>query len=127
MHVFERLSGFIAEQRDTPVGLITYQIEGEACEIVSLDSLVEGQGVGSSLVAAVRGVAMEQGCARLWLVTTNDNTPALRFYQKQGFRLVMLHKYAIETARQLKPEIPTHGFDGIPIRDEIELEVRLDT
>jgi len=58
-------------------------------------------------------------------MTTNDNTAALRFYQKWGFLLVAVHRNAVEQARKLKPEIPLTGIDGIPLRDEIELEVLL--
>jgi hypothetical protein len=60
----------------------------------------------------------------LWLVTTNDNTHALRFYHRLGFRLAALHPGAVEAARRLKPEIPLLGLDEIPIRDELELEIR---
>jgi len=31
------------------------------------------------------------GVARLWLAVTNDNTPALRFYQRRGWDVVALH------------------------------------
>jgi DNA-3-methyladenine glycosylase I len=126
VHKVDQLAGFIAEYQETPVGLVTYQIDGDECEIVSLDSMVEGRGVGSALVAAVEEATTKHGCKRLWLITTNDNTAALRFYQKLGFRLVAVHRNAIEKSRELKPEIPIVGMDGIPIRDEVELELRLD-
>jgi len=64
-------------------------------------------------------------CKRLWLITTNDNTLAFRFYQKYGFALVAVHRNAIEKSRRLKPEIPLIGNAGIPLRDEIELEMML--
>jgi hypothetical protein len=60
------------------------------------------------------------------LITTNDNTHALRFYQRRGLQLAALHRNAIEESRRLKPEIPQHGADGIPLRDELELELVLD-
>ena len=106
-------------------GLATYRIEGEDCEIATLDSVSEGKGVGSALIEAVKDKACAAGCKRLWLVTTNDNTPALRFYQKRGFRLVAVHANALERSRRLKPQIPLIGQDGIPLRDEIELELAL--
>jgi ribosomal protein S18 acetylase RimI-like enzyme len=81
--------------------------------------------VGSALIAAVRAAAQAAGCRRLWLVTTNDNTRALRFYQKRGFRLAALYPNAMERYRRLKPQIPELGLDGIPLRDEIELEMTL--
>jgi DNA-3-methyladenine glycosylase I len=74
----------------------------------------------------VKKVARQSGCRRLWLVTTNDNLNALRFYQKRGFALVAVHRNALEISRKLKPEIPLIGADGIPLRDEIELEITLD-
>jgi ribosomal protein S18 acetylase RimI-like enzyme len=73
----------------------------------------------------VSNAAKTQGCHRLWLITTNDNTHALRFYQRRGFRIVAIHVGAIDESRRLKPEISAVGLDGIPIRDEIELEIAL--
>jgi ribosomal protein S18 acetylase RimI-like enzyme len=125
VHQADQLPGFIAEDQGAPVGLVTYRIEGDACEIINLDSLMEGRGVGSALVAAVIKTGTESGCKRLWLITTNDNTAALRFYQKLGFRLIAVHCDAVDRSRELKPEIPIIGMDGIPIRDEVELEISL--
>lgn len=118
------LPGFVAVQRDKKVGLATYTIAGADCEIVSLDSLRPRVGIGTGLMNAVKAVAAESGCKRLWLVTTNDNMNALRFYQKRGFVLVKVHRNALEFARKLKP-VPLIGADGIPLRDEIELEMVL--
>jgi RimJ/RimL family protein N-acetyltransferase len=73
----------------------------------------------------VKEVARQHGCQRVWLITTNDNLNALRFYQKRGFELVAVHRRAIDEARKIKPEIPLIGEYGIPIRDEIELEIAL--
>lgn len=125
LHDASRLPGYVAIHNQERVGLITYRLEGEACEIVTLNSLVEGQGVGSALVEAVRKAAVEAGCQRLWLITTNDNLSALRFWQKRGFSLVSVHRNAVADSRRLKPEIPLIGEHGIPIRDEIELEIIL--
>ena len=120
----DRLPGFCARLDGQVVGLAIYHIWSKQCEIISLDSLVEGIGVGSALIFAVKEAAATAGCERLWLVTTNDNTPALRFYQKRGFRLAALHRHAVDLARRLKPSIPLVGVDGIEIHDEIELEMR---
>jgi CYTH domain-containing protein/GNAT superfamily N-acetyltransferase len=107
------------------VGLVTYSIEGDSCEIQTLDSLRAGVGIGSRLIELVKAVAVARGCKRLWLVTTNDNTHALRFYQRRGFVLAALHRDAIQVSRRLKPQIPLLGNDAIPLHDEIELEVKL--
>jgi hypothetical protein len=61
----------------------------------------------------------------VWLVTTNDNTAAIRFYQRRGWDLVALHRDALDRSRELKPAIPRTGDDGIALRHELELERRL--
>lgn len=125
VHQTDQLPGFIALLEDKPVGLVTYHIEGSACEVVSLDSDMEGQGIGTALLHAVGEQAKAQDCTRLWLITTNDNTDALRFYQKRGFELAAIYHHAVEQARLIKPMIPLIGLHGIPIRDEIELELTI--
>jgi GNAT superfamily N-acetyltransferase len=119
------LPGFVALEDGHRIGLVTFTIEDEACEIVTIDSLREGAGVGTALVRAVVDKAREAGCRRVWLITTNNNLRMLRFAQKRGFALVALHPRAVDESRRLKPEIPLFGANGIPIRDELELELPL--
>jgi len=118
------LAGFVAEAEGAWAGLVTYQIEGNACEVVTLDSVREGLGVGTALLEATEGAARQAYCRRLWLVTTNDNLRALRFYQRRGFHLAVVHRNAVNLSRGIKPQIPLVGDHGIPIRDEIELDRR---
>jgi len=125
VHHADQLPGFVATEAEQPVGLVAFSIENEDCEIVSLDSLEPNSGIGSALVKAVMNLATSQHCKRVWLITTNDNTAALRFYQKRGFELVAIYRDAVKKAREIKPNIPEKGCDGIPIRDEIELEIRI--
>jgi ribosomal protein S18 acetylase RimI-like enzyme len=119
-----RLPGWLAlsEPDEEVVGLLTYQVGGDVVDIVTINAFAGG-GIGAALVEAlvgeVRGTA-----ARLRVTTTNDNTRALRFYQRAGFRLAALHPGAVDEARKLKP-IPALGFDGIPIRDELDLTMEL--
>jgi ribosomal protein S18 acetylase RimI-like enzyme len=120
-----QLPGFFAIFENEKTGLITYQIVENACEIVTLDSWQENRGIGTALIEAVKFEAQERGCHRLWLITTNDNLPAFSFYQKRGFHLAAVHPNAVAKSRELKPSIPQIGLNGIPIRDEIELEIRL--
>jgi GNAT superfamily N-acetyltransferase len=124
VHRLNQLDGFIAIEAGQYVGLITYNMRDEEFEIVSLDSLKSGKRIGRSLVNAVLQKASVEGCSRVWLVTTNDNTDALCFYQKVGFKLVAVYRDAIKESRRLKTGIPHIGNDGIPIRDEIELEIK---
>src|SRR4051812_46379278 len=117
------LPGFAAHLDGSLAGLATYRIDGGECELVTLDSVREGAGVGTALVDALAGAAGAAGASRLWLITTNDNLPALRFYQRYGFDLVAVHRDAVARARALKPSIPRVGLDGIPIRHELELQL----
>lgn len=126
LYVVADLPGYIATIDDEVVGLITYHIEQNACEIVTIDSLLPAQGIGGALIETVKSLAQQAGCQRLWLITTNDNLNALRFYQKRGFTLVAIQRNALAASRRLKPEIPLIGSDGIPLRDEIELEMMLE-
>ena len=125
IHDTSTLPGFLALIEAEPVGLATFDVEGDRCEMVSLDSLVEDVGIGGALIEAVKSEARSRGCNRLWLVTTNDNQKAVRFYLKRGFRLVAIHKNALEETRKIKPGLPETGIDGIPLTDEIELEILL--
>jgi RimJ/RimL family protein N-acetyltransferase len=61
----------------------------------------------------------------MWLITTNDNEPAIRFYERRGMRIIAIHRGAIAQSRKLKPEIPYFGVDGRPIEDEVEFELLL--
>jgi len=117
--------GFVAVVDGAPQGLVTYRIDIAQCEIMMIHSAIEGIGVGAALIEQVQEVAREAKCKRLWLVTTNDNIPAIRWYQRRGFSLAKIHVKAVKRSRKLKPEIPKTGFDGIPIRDEIEFEMEL--
>jgi GNAT superfamily N-acetyltransferase len=113
--------GMVAELIGERAGLLTFAEEASSVEIVYLEATVKQRGVGSALIAAV----VERAAGRrLWLVTTNDNLDALRFYQRRGFRIAAIHPRAVDEARRtLKRSIPEVGNFGIPIRDEIVLEI----
>jgi GNAT superfamily N-acetyltransferase len=107
-------------------GVLTYDIAGAECEILTLHAATRWGGAGTALVDAVRGVAARAGCHTLWVLTTNDNVDALRFYQRRGFRMSALRPGAVDESRQtLKPQIPLTGSYGIPLHDEIELAITL--
>ena len=124
-HDASALPSLVATAGEELVGLATYELDGVACQIVTLEAFRPQAGVGSALLAAVADHARSHGCRRLWLVTTNDNLDALRFYQRRGMRLIAVHAGAVDAARALKPEIPRIGNHGIPIADELELELPL--
>ena len=125
VHNGDQLPGFIGYLEGEPIGLCTYRIDKNECELISINSYREKRGVGTGLINSVINTARKAGCYRVWLITSNDNLHALKFYQKYGFRLVSIYPNALDISRKLKPEIPLVGLDGIPLRDEIELEFRL--
>jgi GNAT superfamily N-acetyltransferase len=113
----------VAERDGTLVGVLTFVLGKGDCEILTLHAAERFGGTGTALVDAVEALARGAGCNRLWLITTNDNLDALRFYQRRGFRLAALHRGAVDHSRaHLKPEIPPIGDHGIDLRDELELE-----
>ena len=119
--------GFVASVDGDPVGLVTYALSGDACEVVTIRSLREGIGVGRALLDAVREAAVAAGCRRLWLVTTNNNVRALAVYQRWGLDIVAFHPHAVDDARRrLKPSIAERDADGIPIAHEFVLQLLLD-
>lgn len=126
LHDAPSLPGLVAEEGSEPSGVLLYRLHEQQCEVVVLISLVRRQGVGRSLMAAVEAIATDAGCVRLWLITTNDNRGAIDFYRAIGMRLVAIHRGAVRAARELKPEIPEFGEEGIPIEDELEFELLLD-
>jgi GNAT superfamily N-acetyltransferase len=116
------LPALIAWSGTERVGCLNYRVTGTSCEAVSLIATVPRIGAGTALLHAIRSRAAEQGLDRLWLITTNDNTEALAFYQRFGFDLVELRHNAVDAARELTPSIPLQA-NGIPIRHELVLEL----
>lgn len=103
------------------VGVLTYQVDGDSLEVVTIDAAPPRQGAGTILLLAAEAVAIERGLRTLWLVTTNDNLDAMRFYQRRGLHIIQVRPGGVSASRALKPSIPLIGAYGIPIRDEIIL------
>lgn len=123
----EQLPGFIIKDENGAIrGLATYKLDPPECELVTLNADPPGEGIGTALVSVVVETAKQAKCTRLWLITTNDNIDGLAFYQKRGFHLVAIHRDALDRSRKLKPSIPLIASNGIPLRDEIELEMILE-
>jgi ribosomal protein S18 acetylase RimI-like enzyme len=117
------LQGLIAEDEHGLAGVVTYQVVEGACELVSIACARPQRGVGTMLLNALIAEVRAR-CSHIWLVTTNDNLDALRFYQRRGFRLRAVRSGAVDDARRrLKPTLPALGAYGIPMRDELELEL----
>lgn len=122
-----KLDGFLVQEENTIIGLVTYTFFGDICEIVSLDSKKENIGIGSALLKEIEEIAKNNNCKKMRLITTNDNMRALQFYQKRGYCLTKLYQNAMDEVRKVKTDVPLIGENGIPLRDEIELEKQLES
>jgi 2-oxo-4-hydroxy-4-carboxy--5-ureidoimidazoline (OHCU) decarboxylase/GNAT superfamily N-acetyltransferase len=119
------LEGMVAERDGTPVGLASIsERPDKGLEILVLQAEPSGIGAGTALLETARQVAAASGHHRLWLVTTNDNLPAIHFYLRRGLHVAAVHERAVDADRALKPEIPAvNPLSGLPIRDLIEMEL----
>jgi len=119
----DAMPALVAVMYDEPSGALAYRLLGDALHIVALatDPMWQRSGVGGHLIAEAELLARRLELARLLVSTTNDNLPALYFYQRRGYRLIELVPDSF--VRQTGRVVP--GFAGIPVRDEIRLEKRL--
>jgi GNAT superfamily N-acetyltransferase len=116
------LNGFIIENSEKKLGICLYRIENNECEMVVLEAFEQRKGIGTALLNKLMEYCSSDRIKRIWLITTNDNIDALRYYQKHGFVFVCIYRNEIEYSRKMKPEIPILGNYGITIKDEIEME-----
>ena len=119
----DQMPALVAVMTRDPAGALAYRLLGNALHIVALatDPMWQRSGVGGYLLAEAELIARRLNLPRVLVATTNDNLPALYFYQRHGYRL-----------REIVPDsVLTHtgmqvsGFAGIAIRDEIHLEKQL--
>jgi ribosomal protein S18 acetylase RimI-like enzyme len=122
VYFVQELKGFIAENDHQSIGLCLYNIANNECEISFLEAFQQYKGIGTALINKIFEIGIKEHLKRIWLITTNDNIDALRFYQKRNFILKDIYRNEIAETRKIKPNIPQKGYYNIPIRDEIELE-----
>jgi ribosomal protein S18 acetylase RimI-like enzyme len=120
-----QLDGFVVDTDGRPIGCALWSEEDGDAELVAIVTTYRGVGAGVALLDAVIAHAREAKWHRLWLITTNDNTDAIRLYQRAGWKWVAWHRDAVAASRALKPELPAIGSHGIPIDHEIEFEYPL--
>ncbi len=116
------LDGIIAEINQTAAGFLFYENQGNDCEIIVFEVFDKFKGTGSAMLDKLKNIAKKNNSKRIYLMTTNDNLDALRFYQKRGFTICAIHIDSVKNSRKIKPTIDLHGDYGIPLRDEIDLE-----
>ena len=117
--------GIIACNDEEILGALMYNINHGVCEILIMNAIKENQGIGTNLISKVIEIAKLRGCHKIKVITTNDNLNAIGFYQKRGFHLSHLYVNAMAYVREIKPNIPELGDNGIPLRDELEFEMEL--
>jgi ribosomal protein S18 acetylase RimI-like enzyme len=120
-----QLDGFVAQDDDgSRVGLLTFDVQDDVLEIVTIDALREREGIGTALMLAAIERAHAAAASTVRVMTTNDNEPAIGFYEHLGFRVTEVREGAVADARALKPSIPLVGVGGVPMTDEVILELR---
>lgn len=119
------LPGIIIENGKKIIGILFYEIQNSDCEIIVFETFDKFKGVGTLVLNELKKIAKNKNCKRIYLMTTNDNLDALRFYQKRGFVICGIHVDSVKISRKLKPSIGLIGDYGIPLRDEIDLELIL--
>ena len=123
-HRAEELDGILAIDNGKIVGLGLYCINKD-CEIKLLETFIQNKGIGTQIIGRIKEIAKKNNCKRIWLVTTNSNINAIKFYQKRGFYISNIYIKAMDEARKIKPEIPKIAENGIEIRNEIEFEMTI--
>lgn len=117
--------GIIAQENGKIMGLLTYMVSGSVVEITSLNSVVNGIGVGTALLNRLIEWAKENQCKKIVVVTSNDNIQAMCFYQKRGFDMERLYHNSLELSRAKRPRIPLVGPNGILLKHELEFVLDL--
>lgn len=125
VHNTSNSDGLMSIENNELQGYVLFKITNKYCEILVLQSFSENQGIGSALINAVISEAKASKCNQVWLITTNDNIHAIRFYQKFGFELIGVHLNALDASRKLKPTIPLIGNENIPLKHEFEFSFLL--
>jgi ribosomal protein S18 acetylase RimI-like enzyme len=120
-----QLEGILAFQGKEIVAYLIFEIQDRVCEIVVFEVFKKLQGIGTLTLDELKKIVGSKGCNKMHLMTTNDNLDALRFYQRRGFHICGIHVDSVKISRALKPTIGEFGDHGIPVRDEIDLEISL--
>ena len=76
----EDLEGILAYENEKIIGLGLYYIKNRECEIVLLEALFQKQGIGTKIIEKIKEIAITNKCKRIWLITSNDNINAIKFY-----------------------------------------------
>ena len=114
----------VAEMSGSVAGALAWRQVGDALHVIALatDPMWQRSGVGGHLLAEAEAQARRAGLQRLLVTATNDNLPALYFYQRHGYRIIEIVRDAMAAHPGMRP-LP--GFADIPALDELRLEKRI--
>lgn len=117
------LPGFVAKAKNKVVGFVSTADAGNAVIIVALGVLPQYQysGVGKALMRQVEKDAVQKKKGRLLVSTSNDDLPALAFYQSIGFQIFEVEPNIVAEKHGKILE----GIGGLPLRDELRLRKTL--
>jgi ribosomal protein S18 acetylase RimI-like enzyme len=116
----DNAAALVAETDGEIAGALAWRPFDGALHILALatDPMWQRAGVGGHLVAEAELLARRQNWPRVIVTITNDNLPALYFYQRRGYRVSAILRDSIAAHTR---EGQAVGFAGIPILDEIRL------
>ena len=116
----DHAAALVAETDNELAGALAWRPFDGALHILALatDPMWQRAGVGGHLVAEAELLARRHSLPRVIVTISNDNLPALYFYQRRGYRIsaILRDSIAAHTRGQ-----QVAGFAGIPILDEIQL------
>lgn len=112
--IVAELSAYVAKRENDIIGFVSFTEADNAIIIVALGVLpqYQGSGVGRSLIEKV-----EIGAETLLVSTSNDDLPALAFYQSLGFQIYEVKPNVVAEKHGRIME----GIGGLPVRDELRL------
>lgn len=121
--VVTKLPAYIAKVKSQTVGFVAFAEKEDSTIIVALGVLPQYQnaGIGKGLIEAVEDEAKRLHKKKLLVSTSNDDLPALAFYQRLGFQIYDVKPNVIAE----KHGAILKGIGGIPIRDELRLQKAL--
>lgn len=104
------------------LGLVTWHIDGDHAELVTVDAYQQGRHIGGRLLAGAEAELRSHNVRTVSIITTNDNLRAVAFYVRHGYRIVRIELDGVERVRKIKPDVPLVGNEGLPLRDMFELK-----
>lgn len=118
--IVTELPTYLAKSGNDIIGFVSFAEVDDAITIVALGILPKYQnaGVGKSLIEKVEAETKRLGKKKLRVSTSNDDLPALAFYQSLGFQIYEVKPNVIAE----KHGMALKGIGGLPVRDELRLQ-----